>query len=58
MAAAKANGKSVGRLVDSVEDANKFNEEGCDFICYSGDIWLYHNALRDGLTAVRAAIES
>ncbi|MGI9423207.1 MAG: HpcH/HpaI aldolase family protein, partial [Hyphomicrobiaceae bacterium] len=39
MAAAKANGKSVGRLVGSPEEAKRLNEEGCDFICYSGDIW-------------------
>ncbi len=58
MAAANASGKSVGRLVGSVEEAKQFNGEGCDIICYLGDIWLYHNALRDGLSAVRAAIES
>jgi len=57
MAAATAANKSVGRLVGSAEEAAKLNAEGCDFICYLGDIWLYHNALRDGLSAVRAAID-
>lgn len=58
MAAAKANNKSVGRLVGSAEEAKKLNDEGCDLICYLGDIWLYHNALRDGLVAVRTTIGS
>lgn len=57
MAAANAAGKSVGRLVGSVKEAKQLNEEGCDFICYLGDIWLFQTALRDGLNAVRDAIE-
>lgn len=53
MAAAKAHGKSVGRLVNTVEDAGRCIAEGCDFICYSGDVWLYREALHNGLSAIR-----
>ena len=29
------------------------HERGYDFICYSGDIWLYQSALRAGFDAIR-----
>ncbi len=56
MAAAKAAGKSVGRMPGSPQEAKRLNAEGCDFICYSGDLWLYRQALADGLSATRTAI--
>jgi 2-keto-3-deoxy-L-rhamnonate aldolase RhmA len=55
MAAGKANGKSVGRLVSTVEDAGRCISEGCDLICYSGDVWIYREALHRGFTAIRDA---
>ncbi|MCP4383010.1 MAG: hpch/hpai aldolase [Hyphomicrobiales bacterium] len=56
MAAANRNGKSVGRLVGSAEDAAAFHAAGCDFICYLGDVWLLQKALRDGFAEIRAAV--
>lgn len=56
MAAGRVHGKSVGRLVGSVDEGRKLNAEGCDFICYLGDVWLFHNTLRDGLASLRDAI--
>ena len=53
MAAARDNGKSVGRLVPNVAAARDCIAEGCDFICYSGDVWLYREAVESGLTAIR-----
>lgn len=53
MRAAKAAGKSVGRLVATPEEARARISEGCDFICYSGDVWLYRAALVAGFTAIR-----
>lgn len=53
MAAAKANGKSVGRLVNAINDAEQCIADGCDFICYSGDVWLYREALAKGLNDLR-----
>ncbi|MBX2838010.1 MAG: hpch/hpai aldolase [Gammaproteobacteria bacterium] len=55
MAAAAAHNKSVGRLVPNVQEAERCIAQGCDFICYSGDIWLYREALDRGLKAIRAA---
>jgi 2-keto-3-deoxy-L-rhamnonate aldolase RhmA len=54
MDAAKSTGKSVGRLVGTVADGERCISEGCDFICYSGDVWLYREALADGLDRIRA----
>ena len=56
MAAAKANGKSVGRLTGSAAEAVRFHREGCDFVCYLGDIWLMQRALHEGFAAIRAGI--
>lgn len=56
MAAAKRHGKNVGRLVSSPEEGEKLFAQGCDFICYLGDIWLLGKALGDGLTAIRGKI--
>ncbi len=54
MDAAKANGKSLGRLATSVDECRALHARGYDFICYSGDIWLYQSALREGFAAIRA----
>jgi 2-keto-3-deoxy-L-rhamnonate aldolase RhmA len=56
MKAAKAAGKSVGRLVNSPEEAKKLNGEGCDFICYAGDIWLFHRVVSEGVSEIRSMI--
>ncbi len=58
MAAAERNGVSVGRLVGSGEEGAQLYRDGCDFICYLGDVWLLHRALADGFDSVRAALEA
>lgn len=55
MAAAAKNGKSAGRLVGSPEEGAKLHKDGCDFICYLGDIWLLQRALREGFEAIKSA---
>lgn len=55
MAAARANSKSVGRLVSNFEDAARCIREGCDLICYSGDVWLYREALHTGFATIRGS---
>ena len=52
IAAAKKHGRSLGRLVPTVEQGISFHKQGFDFICYSGDVWV----LRDGLSAANKAI--
>lgn len=53
MAAGKRAGKSIGRLVPNVQEAHRCIGEGCDFICYSGDVWLYREALFNGFAEIR-----
>lgn len=53
MAAGKASGKSVGRLANTVQDATRCIEEGCDLMCYSGDVWLFKEALQNGFANIR-----
>lgn len=56
MAAAKSAGKAVGRMVASPEEGKQLFQEGCEFICYSGDVWLFRQALQSGVSATRKAI--
>jgi 2-keto-3-deoxy-L-rhamnonate aldolase RhmA len=47
--------KSLGRLVPNVETGIEINNRwGFDFICYSGDIWVLHNALAEAVAKLRA----
>ena len=56
-AACAKHGKSLGRLVPNVETGHAIHALGFDFICYSGDVWVLHNALRDALAALRAGVK-
>ena len=56
MRAAAANGLSVGRLAGSPGEAEVLFAQGCDFVCYSGDVWLFTGALSQGVSAVRERI--
>ena len=56
MAAAASHGKSVGRLVGSAEEADALFRQGCDFICYLGDVWLFQRALSEAFASVRSLI--
>ncbi|MBV9569162.1 MAG: hpch/hpai aldolase [Hyphomicrobiales bacterium] len=55
VAAAKKHGKSLGRLVPTVEQGIELNRQGFDFICYSGDVWVLHDALAKAIGELRAA---
>ena len=46
--------KSLGRLVPNVETGHAIQALGFDFVCYSGDVWVLRDALRDALAALRA----
>jgi 2-keto-3-deoxy-L-rhamnonate aldolase RhmA len=54
IAATRAHRKALGRLVPTVESGIEINRLGFDFICYSGDVWVLHNALAEALAALRA----
>ncbi len=52
--AARDNGKATGRLVPTVEDGIALHAEGFDMICYSGDVWMFTQALSAAVSAIRA----
>ena len=52
--AARKHGKALGRLVPTVEQGVQLYQAGFDFICYSGDVWVLHNALADAVGGLRA----
>jgi 2-keto-3-deoxy-L-rhamnonate aldolase RhmA len=54
VAAARKHGKALGRLVPTVEQGLQLHAAGFDFICYSGDVWVLHNALAEAVTRLRA----
>jgi len=54
IAAARKHGKSLGRLVPTVDVGLQLHAAGFDFICYSGDVWVLHNALAEAVGQLRA----
>ena len=55
VAAARKHEKALGRLVATVEQGAALYAKGFDFICYSGDVWVLHDALADAIIRLRAA---
>lgn len=53
VAAAKKHGKSLGRLVPTVQAGVDLYREGFDFVCYSGDVWVLQAALADAVGKLR-----
>ena len=52
--ACRKHNKAYGRLVpDAASGVDVFNQ-GFDFICYSGDVWVFGAALKSGVEGVRA----
>ena len=54
IAATRKHKKALGRLVPSVAQGIELNHAGFDFVCYSGDVWVLHNALKEAVEALRA----
>jgi len=55
LAAAKAEGKAAGFMVASPEEGAALLARGFRCLAYWGDLWLYGQALRQGLDRPRAA---
>jgi 2-keto-3-deoxy-L-rhamnonate aldolase RhmA len=53
IAACRKHKKALGRLVPTVEQGIELYEAGFDFICYSGDVWVLHNALAEAMARLR-----
>lgn len=54
IAATTKHKKALGRLVPTVEQGIEIFAQKFDFICYSGDVWVLHNALADAFAKLRA----
>ena len=52
-AVCKKHNKSAGFMALSVDEARMLIERGFTAIAYGGDLWLYQQALRSGLKAIR-----
>jgi 2-keto-3-deoxy-L-rhamnonate aldolase RhmA len=53
--AARKHGKALGRLVPTIETGIDHYRKGFSFLCYSGDVWVLHDALAAALTRLREA---
>jgi 2-keto-3-deoxy-L-rhamnonate aldolase RhmA len=51
--AAEKHKKALGRLVPDVQTGVDLYRQGFDFICYSGDVWVLHDALAEAISALR-----
>jgi 2-keto-3-deoxy-L-rhamnonate aldolase RhmA len=58
IAACKKHGKALGRLVPTVDLGVELYQAGFDFICYSGDVWVLHNALTEAIGRLREGVEA
>jgi 2-dehydro-3-deoxyglucarate aldolase/4-hydroxy-2-oxoheptanedioate aldolase len=39
--------------VATVEQGQELHQMGFDFICYSGDVWVLHNALAEAVNQLK-----
>lgn len=53
VAAARANGLGLGRLVSSAAEAGEVWRDGFRMICWSGDVWLLQGAIAAGMRELR-----
>ena len=54
LAACKQHGKAAGFMCSDVASGQALLAQGFRILAYSGDLWLYQNALREGLSALRS----
>jgi 2-dehydro-3-deoxyglucarate aldolase/4-hydroxy-2-oxoheptanedioate aldolase len=52
--ACRRNGKAAAILAMSIEQAQENLAQGFRCVAYHGDLWLYAEALRNGIAAIRA----
>lgn len=53
--AARRHGKAAGILTNSVEQGRELLAQGFRILAFGGDLWLYQQALRAGMDALRKA---
>ena len=52
-AATKKHNKALGRLVPTTQLGIDLYKQGFDFCCYSGDVWILHQALEKAIGELR-----
>lgn len=52
--ACQQHGKAAGFMASTVEEGRAFLEKGFRCLAYGGDLWLYQQALREGISELRA----
>lgn len=52
--AARKHNKAFGRLAGTPEETIALHKQGYDLLCYSGDLWVYQQALIAGVEEIRA----
>ncbi|MBW3540349.1 MAG: aldolase [Planctomycetes bacterium] len=57
-AAARRHGKAAGYMTTDLDEAARMIQRGFRCLAWSGDVWIYQQALRSGLEGVRAATGS
>jgi 2-keto-3-deoxy-L-rhamnonate aldolase RhmA len=53
VAACEANGKTAGIMAGNIESGRQWLARGFRAIAYSGDLWIYQQALAQGIAALR-----
>jgi 2-keto-3-deoxy-L-rhamnonate aldolase RhmA len=56
-AACRASGKTLAYLALGIDDGKAMLARGFRMIAYGGDLWIYQQALRQGIAALRASLE-
>ncbi len=56
--AARKHKRSLGRLVATPAEGVALHKQGYDLICYSGDLWVYQQALIAGVGEIRNGCKS
>jgi 2-keto-3-deoxy-L-rhamnonate aldolase RhmA len=57
IAATKKHNKALGRLVPTTQLGIDLYAQGFDFCCYSGDVWILHQALEEAIGKLRAGCQ-
>lgn len=53
LAACQRNSKVPGFMASGIEDGKSLLDQGFRMLAYGGDLWLYQNAVRQGIAALR-----
>jgi 2-keto-3-deoxy-L-rhamnonate aldolase RhmA len=55
VAACNAHGKAAGIMAGSVDIGKQWLQRGFRAVAYNGDLWIFQQALREGIDALRAS---